>query len=70
MLDVSMKAAVQPIGNTCNVAMLHRIEMNIIDMPLPIGLIADRERMQIAMVSWTTLAYRSIDLSQAIDLIH
>src|SRR3954464_2190653 len=31
--DVSMKAAVRPIGNARHVAMLDRVEMDVIDVP-------------------------------------
>ena len=47
-----------PIGNTCNVAMLHRIEMNIIDMPLEVGLIADRV-LPIAALPYSFLSFEN-----------
>ncbi|HEV7601154.1 MAG TPA: hypothetical protein VGO49_13010 [Bradyrhizobium sp.] len=36
-----MKAAVRPIQNAPDVSVLHRIEVNVVDMALEIGIVAN-----------------------------
>ena len=40
-LNITMETTVRPVGYTSDVAMLHGIEMNIVDMPLEIRLISN-----------------------------
>ena len=40
-LYIAMEAAMRPIGYARDVAMLHWIEMNVIDMPFEICLVSD-----------------------------
>ena len=42
MFDVSMKAAVGPIGDTRNVSVFDGVKVDVIDMPLEIDIVADR----------------------------
>ena len=41
-LDELMETAVRPVDDTRDIPMLHRIKMNVVDMPLKIRVIADR----------------------------
>jgi hypothetical protein len=40
-LDIAVKTAVRPISDAGDVAVLHWVEVNVIDMPREIGFIAD-----------------------------
>ena len=40
-LDIAMKAAMRPVDNTRDMSVLDRIEMDIVDMALQIGIIAN-----------------------------
>ena len=39
--DITVKAAISPIGYARDVPMLHRVEVNVVDMPFEIGVITD-----------------------------
>jgi hypothetical protein len=41
-LDIGVEAAVRPIAYARHVSMLHGVEMDVVDMALEIGIIADR----------------------------
>jgi hypothetical protein len=58
-----MEAAVRPIGDPADMPMLHRIEVNVIDMTRQIGIIANRvlpvTSLPDALLSFSDLALRS-----------
>jgi hypothetical protein len=61
--DVTVKAAMRPIGYARNVSVLHRIEMNIVDMAFKVPVIANSvfsiSTLPDAFFSFCNLAGRS-----------
>ena len=42
LFDMAMKAAVRPIGYSCDAPMLHWIAMDIVDMTFKVGVVSNR----------------------------
>jgi len=63
LLNVAMKAAVRPIDDPADMTVLHWIEVNVVDVPLEIGIISNRmfpiTALPDAFFSLRNLAFRS-----------